>query len=155
VAERVAGLTGAGTVIGCSAGGVIGAGRGLEHTEAVSVWAAVLPGAHIRSFHLEVMRVDDGLAVVGLPERHPDDSACVLLADPFSFPVDTFVEGINDKMPGLPIVGGVASGVHGAGSTRLVLGAGRWTAAPSGSSSAARWPLAPSSVRAAGRSARR
>ncbi|HZG96545.1 MAG TPA: FIST N-terminal domain-containing protein [Mycobacteriales bacterium] len=122
VAERVAGLTGAGTVIGCSAGGVIGAGRGLEHTEAVSVWAAVLPGAHIRSFHLEVMRVDDGLAVVGLPERHPDDSACVLLADPFSFPVDTFVEGINEKMPGLPIVGGVAGGVHGSGSTRLILG---------------------------------
>jgi small ligand-binding sensory domain FIST len=120
VGERVADLTGSGAVIGCSAGGVIGAGHGIEMTSAVSVWAGVLPGTHVRSFHLEVMRVGEGLAVVGLPERHADDSVAVLLADPYSFPVDSFVERLNDQLAGFPVVGGMATGLHGPGSTRLI-----------------------------------
>jgi small ligand-binding sensory domain FIST len=121
VAETVARLTGAKHVLGCSAGGVIGASQGLEQTSAVSVWAAVLPGATLRSFHLEVIRTVESLAVVGMPDPHEDDRLCLLLADPYSFPADGFVERSNATLGTLPIAGGLASGVGGAGSTRLVV----------------------------------
>ena len=86
--QRAADLLGATASLGCTAAGVIGAGRGLEATSAVSVWAAVLPDVSLRTFHLEVMRTDGGLAVVGLPEKVDDDNVVVLLADPWSFPAD-------------------------------------------------------------------
>ncbi|MFI0450969.1 FIST N-terminal domain-containing protein [Actinomadura sp. 6N118] len=95
-------------VLGCSASGVIGAGRGVEEDSAVSAWAAVLPGARLESFRLETLKTDDRLIVVGMPEGHDDDVVGVLLADPYTFPVDAFVERSDDAMPGLPLVGGMA-----------------------------------------------
>jgi small ligand-binding sensory domain FIST len=120
--SRAGAVSGASAVLGCSAGGVIGNSRGVEATNAVSVWAGVLPGVRVRTFHLEVMRADAGLAVVGLPERVDSDHVAVVLADPWSFPVDGFVERSNEALIGLPLVGGVASGPRGAGSTRLLIG---------------------------------
>ncbi|HEU5033879.1 MAG TPA: FIST N-terminal domain-containing protein [Mycobacteriales bacterium] len=119
--ERAAAITGAAAVIGCSAPGVLGAGRAAEATSAVSVWCAVLPQVRVRAFHLEVMPADGGMAVVGLPERLDDDAVGVLLADPWSFPIDGFVERSNAALPGLPFVGGLAAGWTGRGSTRLFL----------------------------------
>lgn len=118
--ERAAELAVGGAVIGCSAGGVIGGNRGVEGQSAVSVFAAVLPQVRVRAFHLETMRADAGAAVVGLPEVEDDDCA-VLLADPFSFPAGGFVGQANLAMPGLPILGGLAAGPTGAGSTRLLV----------------------------------
>ena len=56
---------GAATVLGCSAPGVIGGGRGVELTSAVSVWAARCRTWSLRSFHLEVLRTSESIAVVG------------------------------------------------------------------------------------------
>jgi small ligand-binding sensory domain FIST len=108
------------TVIGCSAAGVIGGSRGVEAANSVSVWAAVLPGVRIRAFHLEVIRTPQGMAVLGLPEGQDADEVAVVFADPFSFPAEGFVEQANDAL-GLPLVGGMATGTRGPGSTRLLL----------------------------------
>jgi small ligand-binding sensory domain FIST len=108
------------TVIGCSASGVIGAGQGVEATTAVSVWAAVLPGVRVRSFHLEVIRTPAGMAILGLPEGEDADAVAVVVADPYSFPTDGFVEQANDALK-LPLVGGMATGNRGPGSTRLLI----------------------------------
>lgn len=119
--------SGARHVLGCSASGVLGAGRGVrgEPTEppapAVSVWAAVLPQTQLRVFHLEVMRAETGLAVVGMPDPEPEERVGLLLADPFSFPLDSFVSRSNDALPGLSLLGGMAAGPVGPGSTRLFL----------------------------------
>jgi small ligand-binding sensory domain FIST len=115
--ERV----GAKTTIGCSAYGVIGSGQTAEATSSVSVWAAYLPGAHLRAFHLEVLKTEDAIAVVGMPEQRVDDVVAVLLADPWSFPADGFVAQSADALPGLPFVGGMAYGSRGSGSVRLLL----------------------------------
>jgi small ligand-binding sensory domain FIST len=115
--ERV----GAHTTLGCSAYGVLGSGQAAENAASVSIWAAYLPGARLRSFHLEVLRAPDSIAVVGMPERRPDDEVAVLLADPWSFPADGFVAQSADALPGLPMVGGLAYGSRGAGSVRLLL----------------------------------
>jgi small ligand-binding sensory domain FIST len=119
--ERAAGMAPSATTLGCSAPGVIGAGRGVEAISAVAVWCAVLPDVHARAFSLEVMPAEPGMAVIGMPERQPDDEVAVLLADPWSFPVDGFVEQSNVALPGLPIVGGMAAGARGRGSTRLLV----------------------------------
>lgn len=119
--ERACALTGASSTLGCSAPGVIGGGKAVEAASAVAVWCGVLPDVRIRTFHLEVMPSAEGMAVVGLPERQSDDAVAVLLADPWSFPIDGFVERSNDSLAGLPFVGGLASGLHGRGSTRLFL----------------------------------
>jgi small ligand-binding sensory domain FIST len=118
VSERVAARSSASSLLGCSAGGVIGGGHGVEGRTAVAVWAAVLPGVRIRTFHLEVMTGGPTAAVVGLPPPEEGDVA-VLLADPWSFPADGFVAQANRAVPGLPVVGGLAGGPAGAGSTRL------------------------------------
>src|SRR5215470_15733436 len=49
----VAAELGAGQLIGCSAGGVIGGGREIEQRPGVSLTAARLPGVSIHPFHLD------------------------------------------------------------------------------------------------------
>jgi small ligand-binding sensory domain FIST len=117
--ERVAHATQASSLLGCSAGGVIAGGRGIEGHTAVAVWAAVLPGARIRTFHLEVMTGGPTAAVVGLPPPEDGDEVALLLADPWSFPAGGFVSRANEAVPGVALVGGLAAGPAGAGTTRL------------------------------------
>jgi small ligand-binding sensory domain FIST len=60
-----------------------------------------------------VLRGPDGVSVLGMPDVAPTDAVGVLLADPWSFPIDGFVELSNEVLPGLPLVGGLASGATG------------------------------------------
>jgi small ligand-binding sensory domain FIST len=111
-------------VIGCSAAGVCGAGQAVLGESGVSAWAAVLPEVALRVFHLEVMRSDDGLAVVGLPQAREDETAALIFADPYSFPVVSFVERSAEALPGVTLAGGIAGGAGaspGSGSTRLYI----------------------------------
>jgi small ligand-binding sensory domain FIST len=118
--ERALALTGAGATLGCSADGVLGAGTGIEGASAVSVWVGVLPGAGLRTFHLEVMPAEAGAAVIGLPEVGGSrDEVALLLADPYSFPAEGFVAQAGRTLPALPFVGGLAHGAAGPGSTCL------------------------------------
>ncbi|MFZ2119640.1 MAG: FIST N-terminal domain-containing protein [Pseudonocardiaceae bacterium] len=118
---RAMAVAGARTTLGTSAGGVIGAGRGVEGIPAVSAFAACLPGVRCTPLHLELVRTLDGAAVTGMPDRHDDDAVAVLLADPFTFPVADFVQRSHDDLSGLPLIGGVASGPRGGESARLFL----------------------------------
>jgi small ligand-binding sensory domain FIST len=118
--QRALELTGAAATLGCSASGVMGAGQGVEQRAAVTVWVGLLPGVSLRTFHLEVMPAEGGAAVIGLPERGASrDEVAVLLADPYSFPVEGFVSRAATELSALPFVGGVAHGPEGPGSTRL------------------------------------
>jgi small ligand-binding sensory domain FIST len=114
-------VAGARTTLGCRAGGVIGAGRGVENEPAVSVFAACLPGVRCTPLHLELVRTPDGAAVTGMPDRRSDDAVAVFLADPFTFPVADFVQRSHHDLNGLPLIGGVASGPPDGGSARLFL----------------------------------
>lgn len=120
-AVRATEVAGARTTLGCRAGGVIGAGQGLEGVPAVSVFAACLPGIRCTPLHLELARTPDGPTVVGMPDRRDDDAVAVLLADPATFPVSEFVQRSNTDEAVLPLIGGVASGPHGDGDARLFL----------------------------------
>ena len=97
------------TVLGCTASGVIGGGRGVEAESAVSAWATALPGIRLTPFRLDTARTPDSVLVTGMPAPSPDDRVALLLADPFRFPVDAFVQHSADELGGLPITGGLAA----------------------------------------------
>ena len=109
-------------VIGCSATGVIGDGRGIELAPSVSAWAASLDGGRLTTFALDTLTADDKFVVMGLPERSADDRVAILLADPYTFPADAFVERSGEVLGDLPLIGGLANGLQGRGSVRLFAG---------------------------------
>ncbi|HYT27094.1 MAG TPA: FIST N-terminal domain-containing protein [Actinomycetota bacterium] len=114
---------GTSAIVGCTAEGVIGGGRELEGGPGLALWVARLPGVDVRPFALEVVPVPDGYGIAGWPSLAPEDPATVvLLADPFSFPADPFLERLNEEQPGLPVVGGMASGGVAPGEHRLLSG---------------------------------
>jgi small ligand-binding sensory domain FIST len=106
-------------LIGCGAGGVVGAGREIEEGPAAAVWAASLPEATLSTHQLEVERLDGGVAELhGLPDPGALGEALVVLADPYTFPTETLLAHLNDVRPGMPVLGGLASAAA-AGSASL------------------------------------
>ena len=114
-------------LLGCSGGGVIGAGREVEGGPGLAIATAAMPEAELSLFHVE----NDGLPdqdspperwweVVGSsPDGQPD---FVLLADPFSFAADRLIAGLDYAFPGSATIGGLASGAHGPGGNALYVG---------------------------------
>ena len=49
-------------------------------------------------------------------------SAVLLLGDAYTFPTDQFLARLNEDVPNVPVLGGMASGTNGAGDCRLLLG---------------------------------
>jgi small ligand-binding sensory domain FIST len=109
-------------LIGCGAGGVIGACREVEDGTAVSVWAAHLDGATAAVFHSVVEELGEGTgALAGMPELAAADGA-ILLADPASFPTDAVLRFLSDTAPAVPLVGGLTSGRTPQGAAALLCG---------------------------------
>ena len=113
---------GGGTLLGCVAGGVIGGSREVEDAPAVAAWAGVLPGVTVRPFTLTYAEEEEHGVFDGLEEvpTRASDSVLVMLADPYTFPAHLLLDHLNEHAPGLPIVGGMASGGIVAGRTRLI-----------------------------------
>jgi small ligand-binding sensory domain FIST len=126
VCEGLADLVGARSVLGSTAEGVLAGLREYEREPAVVVWLARLPGASVIPFALEYGQTPDGGLFTGWPDElvggWPAHASVLLLADPFSFPVDGFIRRLEDDRPGVPIVGGMASGGMQPGSNTLVVG---------------------------------
>src|SRR4051794_19047896 len=97
------------TLIGCGAGGVLACGREVEDGTAVVVWAAHLGDGLATAFHADVETVEEGVAISGLPDTTGADGV-VLLPDPYTFPTDPLLRELSARGPGVPIVGGLASG---------------------------------------------
>jgi small ligand-binding sensory domain FIST len=122
LAERFASAT----IIGCSAGGVIGAGSEVEAAPGLSLVAAHLPDVEVISFALDNPEIP-------LAERAPafwsertgldpaQDPTFLLLPDPFTCDGSTLIEGLDLAFPGQVKLGGMASGGSAPGSHRLLL----------------------------------
>jgi small ligand-binding sensory domain FIST len=110
-------------LLGCTGEGIIGAEQEMERQPAVTVWAARLPGVMLTPFHVLFRHSGDGIEVAGWPDHLPSDPtpAFVLLAEPFSTPGTEFLAFLDDRCPGAPAVGGMASGGRAPGENRLLL----------------------------------
>ena len=124
--EGLAEVVRATAVIGATAEGVLAGDTEYESGPAVSVWLARLPGAEIVPLSLEYSQTPDGGMFVGWPahlaDGWPEGASLLLLADPFSFPVDALIRRMEEDHPGVPILGGMASGGYEPGSNTLVVG---------------------------------
>jgi small ligand-binding sensory domain FIST len=82
------------------------------------VWAASLPGAEIGTHALEARRTEEGVEVLGLPGATGAD-ALIVLADPYTFSAEALLAKANEELPGVPVLGGLASASAG-GSASLM-----------------------------------
>lgn len=111
-------------LIGNTAEAVIADQREYEGQPAVSLWAARLPGARIRSLHFSqsdlerLNTVDDFREYVGVAADEP--AYFIVLADAFSIDVLGLLGRIESAYPQRPVVGGMASGGHRPGENRLI-----------------------------------
>lgn len=121
VAASVRALLDPTVLVGCSAVAVIGGPREVEDRPALSVFAARLPATVLTPARLEVVPTPDGPAIIGWPDE--PEGTLLLLADPFTFPVDAFLERVNEDLPGLKVVGGLASAAMAPGGNRVVVDA--------------------------------
>ncbi|HEX2570275.1 MAG TPA: FIST N-terminal domain-containing protein [Polyangia bacterium] len=110
--------------LGCSAGGVIGGGREVEGSAALSLMGAVLPDVRLVPLSLRPGAMPRDAAgwreLVGIAaEERP---AFVLLGEPFSCDAQALAEGLDGAYPGAVKVGGLASGGRTRGAHTLWLG---------------------------------
>ncbi len=106
-----------GVLLAATGVSIVGNQREVEEVAAVSLWVGRIPG--VRPVRLDALRSPDGWSIAGFPEA--DAGTLLLLADPFSFPVDGLLQHLEDAVPALAVVGGLASASASAGGNRLVL----------------------------------
>jgi small ligand-binding sensory domain FIST len=106
---------------GTSAIAVIGGAHEVEHGPALSVFAATLPDATITPIRLTAARDIDGMVLDGLPDAGDTPGTLLLVADPFTFPLDGCLRALEDVSPHVQVVGGAASAAAGPGGNRLLL----------------------------------
>ncbi len=93
-------------LIGCGASGVLGEEREIEEDTAVVVWVAALGTAgSVETFHATSSDAGfDGIpSIVGA-------SGLIILPDPYSFATDRLLPRLHAEAPGVPVLGGLASG---------------------------------------------
>jgi small ligand-binding sensory domain FIST len=101
-------------LLGCTAEGVIARDAEIERDAAITLVAAHLPGVHLAPFAFDAehwdailssrLRFDETLVA---PR---DPKIFLLLADPFSTPTERVLDAFNTHHPGIPVIGGMASG---------------------------------------------
>lgn len=121
IAAAVRTLVRPGVLVGSTAVAVVGGAQEIEDEPAVALWAAGLP-ERPRPLRLTATETPSGLALSGVSRTTfaPGD-VLLLLADPFSLPVDAIVEALGGLDPPVPVVGGMASAAAHLGGNRLVL----------------------------------
>jgi len=120
IAEVAAKAAAPGTLLGCTAQAVVGDGREIEQGPALTAWTANLGAAVIEPFTIATADTEDGPTTLGLPAIDAGTRAVILLGDPYTFPADVLGQ-LSDAAPGVPIIGGMASGGRGPGRHALVL----------------------------------
>jgi small ligand-binding sensory domain FIST len=110
--------------VGCSAGGVIGAGREIEQRPGLSLCAAVLAAVDVVPFHVDPAALpaadarqeawEKALAVGASRNPH-----FIVLADPFTTDTDALLRGMDTAFPAGGKIGGLASGGAEPGTTTL------------------------------------
>jgi len=113
-------------LIGCSAGGLIGGGEEVEHEKGIALAGAVMPGVKLSGFHIFNEQLPDGDAppsewekIVGVESSV--EPSFILLPDPFSFRIDSMLQGLDYAFANSVKVGGLASGANEPGRNALFL----------------------------------
>lgn len=123
LAAEVRKQTGTKHLLGCTGETIVAGHLELSGGPALSVWSAVLPGRELTPFHIEFEKTPDGLMCLGLPElgEGAQVSGVLFVGEPFTCPVDAFIERLEEELPGAQLIGGMASGANTPGENVLFL----------------------------------
>ena len=111
---------------GATAVAVVGPRREVEETAGVSLFAARL-GSPVVPVRLVAEATDEGWRINGLPSDVAGVGSMLLVADPFTFPVDALLDRLGRDHSGLAVVGGMASAANGPGGNRLFVDGSSYT----------------------------
>jgi small ligand-binding sensory domain FIST len=121
IASAVRALLSPTVLVGATGVAVVGGAREVEDDPAVALWAGRL-AAPPRPVRVTAARTPSGVALGGLSaDTCGPGEVLVLLADPFSLPIDDVVAMLGQLDPPVVVVGGAASAARGPGGNRLVL----------------------------------
>lgn len=116
-------------LLGCTADGVIGGAREVEHQPALALTVAALPGVQVQPFALDAGALPDEDApphawheMLGVPPAGTPQF--ILLVDPFSMPIEALLAGIDYAYPHSVTLGGLASAARSPGGNALLLAGG-------------------------------
>jgi small ligand-binding sensory domain FIST len=107
--------------LGCSGEGVIAGSEEIETSAALTVWVACLPEVTVTPLQISVSQLQDQIRMPGWPEPGLEDSIFLLLADPFSTPMQEVLSLMTDRYPNGIVGGGLAGGGQDSGENRLLL----------------------------------
>ena len=113
-------------VMGMTAESVLAADCEFENPPAMAAWAACLPGALLTPFALEYAQTPEGDSFLGWPDEIYDQTwsntaALMMLADPFSFPADVFLQRFSEQRQHTRVFGGMASAGHAPRNNRICM----------------------------------
>jgi small ligand-binding sensory domain FIST len=108
------------TLLGATAVAVLGPRREVEETPAVSLFAARL-GSPTVSVRLHAEEAGHGWQIGGFPTDVAGARSLLLVADPFTFPVDALLDQLARTQPGVAVVGGMASAANAPRGNRLLV----------------------------------
>ena len=131
IAAAVTELLGPGALIGTTACSVAAGEREIEEETAVVLWAGSLgsgPGPRARAVRLNGVpepAADDEALAAALDEVHAvGDPSMIVLADPFSYPVDAALTHWAQRWPHVSVLGGLSSGAPMPGGNRIIVDGG-------------------------------
>lgn len=120
IARAVRRLVNPRVLVGATAVSVLGGSQEVEETPAIALWAGRFD-LDVEPVRLEAIPTDDSLFVAGGGVLNRNEGTLLLLADPFSFPVEQVLAHLRETAPDVAIIGGMASAARGAGGNVLVL----------------------------------
>ncbi len=113
-------------LLGCSAESLVANRLEIENQAAIVLWTAHWDRqVQLEAFRLQAETTPDGLTILGWPdsilEANPNRTAVILFGDPFSLPVsESLLPAFNEDFPGIPLFGGIASGMNNPGELSLI-----------------------------------
>lgn len=131
IAAAVVELLNPGAFIGTTAISVAAGEREIEEQTAAVLWVGSLGGSAapraraVRLHGVPDPAADDEALAAALDEVHAaGDLSMIVLADPYSYPVDTALGHWAERWPDVSVLGGLSSGAPVPGGNRIVVDGG-------------------------------
>ena len=128
IAAAVVELLNPGAFVGTTAVSVAAGEREIEEETAAVLWVASLGGGNapraraVRLGGLPDPAADDEALAAALDEVHAaGDLSMIVLADPYSYPVDAALGHWAERWPDVSVLGGLSSGAPMPGGNRIVV----------------------------------
>lgn len=122
--ERIHAALDPATLVGCSAEGVIGPTRELERAPAMVLMTASLPQVRLSSFSIGRVEWQELLSDTEQLKARlgagPETRAILGFGDPFTTPAVNLMSALDELLPGIPLIGGMASAAQQPGQNVLL-----------------------------------